>query len=280
MDYENELNEGLRREALEAKRKAARERQRKSRAKKKSQTTEAEIERIARECHLYRLVGAGELEPDVFARTTDEWLLCARRFAMAAGLPDVHDGESLNDFERRVYGAVCKVDAQGEWVMPLFSLKTRAFHERFESVNDEHINSARLFLPEHDAPIDVEKLEPLVTPRSVETARRTAARASVLYGGRWFFACRMPAGHSGPHELCLTNFNAPDDCPGSVEELLARPHQIPLRAAKDIQPVSFETDGESKEASSNPGEMPGHSSEMQSGDERNYEYVRRNDATS
>jgi hypothetical protein len=47
----------------------------------------------------------GELSPGVDARTLDEALEVAREMARAHGSPDVQEGESLHDFERRVFEA-------------------------------------------------------------------------------------------------------------------------------------------------------------------------------
>lgn len=133
-------------------------------------------QRVARQRdHYYqvnRLVGVGELEPDVFAGSAEEWLLCARRWAKAAGLPDVQQGESLNDFERRVYGATCKAEGS-EFVMPLLSVRSGEFDDRYETLQDKHVNSRghRLFLSEHDAPIDVSSLPSIHTqPEPVRSA--------------------------------------------------------------------------------------------------------------
>jgi hypothetical protein len=52
----------------------------------------------------------GEIAPGVDAKTVDEALEVAREFARALGTPDVQDGESLLDFERRVFEAWVNYD--------------------------------------------------------------------------------------------------------------------------------------------------------------------------
>jgi hypothetical protein len=47
----------------------------------------------------------GETRPGIDAKTIDEALEVAREMARALGIPDVQEGESLHDFERRVFGA-------------------------------------------------------------------------------------------------------------------------------------------------------------------------------
>jgi len=149
-------------ESLAAKRAAARERKRKSRQKQKLKVTQEQEKRFLAYSRYNPTVGAGELEPDVFARTDAEWIFCARRFAQAAGLRDIQQGESINDFERRIYGNLCLYDERAKlWVMPLLNLATLKFDQRFETVLDQNINDVRFFLPEHDAPIDVSALPPI-----------------------------------------------------------------------------------------------------------------------
>lgn len=164
----------LRNDELAGKRKAARERKRRSRANQKAARDQRDRERIAYYCRVLRVVGIGELEPDVFAGTDEEWLLCARRFAHAAGLPDVREGESLNEFELRAYASVCAFDGRtGLWVARLLSLDTGRFDERFEVINDKHVNDQRIFLAEHDVPIDLSTLQPLPAPRGIYTTNPT-----------------------------------------------------------------------------------------------------------
>jgi hypothetical protein len=47
----------------------------------------------------------GEISPGVDARTLEEALEVAREMARALGISDVQEGESLHDFERRVFNA-------------------------------------------------------------------------------------------------------------------------------------------------------------------------------
>ena len=47
----------------------------------------------------------GEISPGVDAANLDDALLVAREFARALSIPDVQEGESLHDFERRVFDA-------------------------------------------------------------------------------------------------------------------------------------------------------------------------------
>ena len=47
----------------------------------------------------------GETSPGIDAKTIDEALEVAREMARALGIPDVQEGESLHDFERRVFDA-------------------------------------------------------------------------------------------------------------------------------------------------------------------------------
>jgi hypothetical protein len=52
----------------------------------------------------------GEISPGVDAANLDDALLVAREFARALSIPDVQEGESLHDFERRVFNAWVNYD--------------------------------------------------------------------------------------------------------------------------------------------------------------------------
>jgi hypothetical protein len=53
----------------------------------------------------------GETSPGIDAKTIDEALEVAREMARALGIPDVQEGESLHDFERRVFDAWTNYEA-------------------------------------------------------------------------------------------------------------------------------------------------------------------------
>jgi hypothetical protein len=53
----------------------------------------------------------GEISPGVDATNLDDALLVAREFARALSIPDVQEGESLYDFERRVFDAWTNYEA-------------------------------------------------------------------------------------------------------------------------------------------------------------------------
>lgn len=99
------------------KRKANLERKRKQRAREKARTSQAihdylekitrdrvNAEGLARHAKLNRCT-LGEITPGVDATTIDEALAISREFARALCVPDVQEGESLFDFERRVFNA-------------------------------------------------------------------------------------------------------------------------------------------------------------------------------
>jgi hypothetical protein len=98
-----------------AERKAALERKQRQRAREKARSHQAMVEELERikadrmnaeglarriqrsQCML------GEVSPGIDARTIEEALEVAREMARALNAPDVEDGESLYDFERRVF---------------------------------------------------------------------------------------------------------------------------------------------------------------------------------
>ena len=103
-------------------RKAALERKQRQRAREKARSHQAMVDhlegikadrmnaeglarRVARsQCMI------GEVSPGVDARTLEEALEVAREMARALTLPDVQEGESLFDFERRVFDAWVNYD--------------------------------------------------------------------------------------------------------------------------------------------------------------------------
>jgi hypothetical protein len=105
-----------------AKRKANLERKQRQRAREKArsfQAIQAHLEKIKgdemnaegvarrtkrNECSL------GETSPGVDARTVEDALEVAREMARALCIPDVQEGESLHDFERRVFDAWVNYD--------------------------------------------------------------------------------------------------------------------------------------------------------------------------
>ena len=100
-----------------AKRKANLERKQRQRAREKArsfQAMQAHLERvkgdrmnaegIARRTKLNQC-SLGEISPGVDARTVEEALEVAREMARALTVSDVQEGESLHDFERRVFDA-------------------------------------------------------------------------------------------------------------------------------------------------------------------------------
>ena len=100
-----------------AKRKANLERKQRQRAREKARSFQA------MQAHLEKIKGDrmnaegiarrtkrnqckfGEISPGVDARTIEEALEVAREMARALSSPDVQEGESLHDFERRVFDA-------------------------------------------------------------------------------------------------------------------------------------------------------------------------------
>jgi hypothetical protein len=100
-----------------AKRKANLERKQRQRAREKARSFKAIQEHLERvkgdEMNAEGIVRRtkrnqctlGETSPGVDARTVEEALEVAREFARALSIPDVQEGESLYDFERRVFDA-------------------------------------------------------------------------------------------------------------------------------------------------------------------------------
>jgi hypothetical protein len=96
-------------------RKANLERKRKQRAREKARTSQAVhdyLEKIARDRvngeglarqAKVNLCTLGEIAPGVDTTTIDEALTISREFARAMGVADVMQGESLFDFERRIF---------------------------------------------------------------------------------------------------------------------------------------------------------------------------------
>jgi hypothetical protein len=105
-----------------AKRKANLERKQRQRAREKARSHQAiqehlekvkgdrmNAEGIARRTKLNQC-SLGEVSPGVDARTVEEALEVAREMARALTVPDVQEGESLHDFERRVFDAWVNYD--------------------------------------------------------------------------------------------------------------------------------------------------------------------------
>ena len=100
-----------------AKRKANLERKQRQRAREKAgsrQAMEDHLERIKADrmnaegiAHRKKRNQCmfGETSPGIDAKTIDEALEVAREMARALPVPDVQEGESLHDFERRVFDA-------------------------------------------------------------------------------------------------------------------------------------------------------------------------------
>jgi hypothetical protein len=105
-----------------AHRKSALERKQRQRAREKARSHQAMVD------HLERIKGdkmnaeaivrrtqrnqctLGEISPGVDANNLIDALLMAREFARALSIPDVQEGESLYDFERRVFDAWVNFD--------------------------------------------------------------------------------------------------------------------------------------------------------------------------
>ncbi len=100
-----------------AKRKSNLARKQRQRAREKARSDQAiqehlekvkgdrmNAEGIARRTKLNQC-SLGEISPGVDARTIEEALEVAREMARALGISDVQEGESLHDFERRVFSA-------------------------------------------------------------------------------------------------------------------------------------------------------------------------------
>jgi hypothetical protein len=105
-----------------AKRKSNLERKQRQRAREKArsfQAIQAHLEKIkgdrmnaeglARRTKLNQC-SLGEVSPGVDASTVEEALEVAREMARALGISDVQEGESLHDFERRVFNAWVNYD--------------------------------------------------------------------------------------------------------------------------------------------------------------------------
>ena len=105
-----------------AKRKANLERKQRQRAREKArsfQAMQAHLEKvkndqmnaegIARRTKLNQC-SLGEISPGVDARTVEEALEVAREMARALSISDVQEGETLHDFERRVFDAWVNYD--------------------------------------------------------------------------------------------------------------------------------------------------------------------------
>jgi hypothetical protein len=105
-----------------AKRKANLERKQRQRAREKARSHQAiqdHLERVrAKEINEEGITRRtkrnqctlGEISPGVDARTVEEALEVAREMARALNAPDVEEGESLYDFERRVFDAWVNYD--------------------------------------------------------------------------------------------------------------------------------------------------------------------------
>jgi hypothetical protein len=100
-----------------AKRKSNLERKQRQRAREKArshQAMQAHLEKIKGDCMNAEGIARrtkrnhctfGEISPGVDASTVEEALEVAREMARALNVPDVEEGESLHDFERRVFDA-------------------------------------------------------------------------------------------------------------------------------------------------------------------------------
>lgn len=105
-----------------AQRKAALERKQRQRAREKTRSHQAMVDHLEKlkgdrmnAQHIARRIQRsqcmlGEVSPGVDARTLEEALEVAREMARALNMPDVEDGESLLDFERRVFEVWVKFD--------------------------------------------------------------------------------------------------------------------------------------------------------------------------
>jgi hypothetical protein len=105
-----------------AQRKAALKRKQRQRAREKSQSHQAMVdhlerikadrmnaEALIRRTNLNQCM-FGETAPGIDARTIDEALKVAREMGRALNVPDVQEGESLLDFERRIFEAWVNFD--------------------------------------------------------------------------------------------------------------------------------------------------------------------------
>lgn len=100
---------------LLAKRKAALDRKQRQRAREKARSHQAMVDHLEKlkgdrmnAQHLARRIQRnqctlGEISPGVDANNLVDALLVAREFGRALSIPDIQEGESLYDFERRVF---------------------------------------------------------------------------------------------------------------------------------------------------------------------------------
>jgi hypothetical protein len=173
-------------EELLQRRKDAAERQRRSRANKKEREAE-ETERVAQRYFVtQQLVGRGQTRPGClasgnngktpelcpsktcqhFARNSDEWIFAARRWAVASNQPDIQYGESLNGFERRVYGHTTKkknLFGVTVWELPYLSLKSGRFDDEFDAHFRFDPNDSANDIPALNSPMDADDIAELPT---------------------------------------------------------------------------------------------------------------------
>jgi hypothetical protein len=176
-------------EELLQRRKDAAERKRQSRANKKEREAE-ENERAAERYFLReQLVGRGQVRhgcPSAGVNGTnndacplktcphmagtsieamrDEYLFCARRWAVAAGVADVQLGESIESFEKRVYKSTTK-KVSGHWESLYLSLRTGSFDPTWFATFEFDPNDSPT-LPHLAAPLDKEDINELPEVKS------------------------------------------------------------------------------------------------------------------
>jgi hypothetical protein len=177
-------------EELLQRRKDAAERQRRSRANKKDREAEEKERAAQRYFVTQQLVGRGQARPGCpaagiggknpelcplatcqhFAGDADEWIFSARRFAVASGQPDVQYGESLNSFERRVYGRITTkkvVSGSMVWESRYLSLRTGKLDEEFDAHFDFDPNDQE-GITALNVPVDINELPPITATMRVE----------------------------------------------------------------------------------------------------------------
>jgi hypothetical protein len=178
-------------EELMQRRKDAAERQRRSRANKKEREAEEKERAAQRYFVTQQLVGRGQLRPGCpaagiggknpelcplatcphLAGNADEWIFCARRFAVASGQPDVQYGESTSSFERRVYGRLTTkrvVSGSTVWESRYLSLRTGKLDEEFDAHFDFDPNDQE-GIETLNTPVDINQLPPITATMRVET---------------------------------------------------------------------------------------------------------------
>jgi hypothetical protein len=171
-------------EELKQKRKDAAARTAKSRALKKEREEKEKEDEGFRYAVRQQLVGRGTVRAGCpasgsrganndqcplkscphLANNADEWLFCARRWAVAAGCPDIQLGESIHGFEKRVYSrTTSKVKVAGRapviWESAYLSLRTGKYDDEWFATFDFDPN---------DSPNDIPALARLMTKEDLE----------------------------------------------------------------------------------------------------------------